>query len=426
MPGQQAQTGPQIEYGSARRIPANFCNLKHTNEEFIIDFGLSGADPTTTKVDIDTSVVVSPYTAKKLMMSLGAIVSNWEQHFGEIQTEIENRMVAGQPTPLGDPPQGPPTQEPPPGFIRQHIAPVPHQQFRGATPPVDPGAKVVALGNAVKMSMTAPDGQPPDAESDLSNSPCIPADFDQILASGGEPTISGYILWVHRARAAELEAIYSAKFTELLGQPVRVEIGENFVIPAPDVETSTVHVHILFATLFVAISLVPALMMEEKRTKTLDALLVSPASAGQVVLGKALAGLFYVALIGGLFFALNWAHIANWGLALLAFLVCVMFSIGLALAMGSFVRSKQHMVIWMLPVIFVLIIPAFFSQEPNLAPGLKTVFSWLPTSALVRLFQFSLSSSTPLDQLLTNLAIALVSTALVFTVVVWKVRRSDK
>ncbi len=254
----------------------------------------------------------------------------------------------------------------------------------------------------------------------------IPADFDQILASGGEPTLSGYILWVHRTRVAELEAKYSDKFTELLGQPVRVEIGDNFIIPSPDVETSGVHFHILYATFFVVITLVPALMMEEKRTKTLDALLVSPVSAGQVVLGKALTGMFYALLGGGLFFALNWAYVTNWGLALLAFLGCAMFSIGLALALGSFIRSQQHMVIWMLPVMFVLIIPAFFSQEPNLAPGLKAVFSWLPTSALVRIFQFAMSSHAPVDQLLTNLAIALVSTALVFAAVVFKVRQLDR
>jgi len=254
----------------------------------------------------------------------------------------------------------------------------------------------------------------------------VPADFDQVLASGGEPTLSGYILWVHRTRAAELEVKYSAKFTELLGQPVRVEIGENFVIPAPDVETSGVHFHILFATFFVAITLVPTLMMEEKRTKTLDALLVSPASDGQVVMGKALAGLFYVVLTGGLFFALNWAYVTNWGLALLAFLGSAMFSIVLALALGSFVRSQQQMGIWMLPVMFVLIIPAFFSQEPNLAPGLKAIFSWLPTSALVQVFQFAMSSHAPADRLVIDLAIILVSTALVFAAVVWKVRRSDK
>ncbi len=254
----------------------------------------------------------------------------------------------------------------------------------------------------------------------------IPADFDQVLASDGEPTLSGYILWAHRTRVVELEVKYSAKFTELLGQPVRVEIGENFVIPAPDVETSGVHFHILFATFFVAITLVPTLMMEEKRTKTLDALLVSPASDGQVVMGKALAGLFYVVLTGGLFFALNWAYITNWGLALLAFLGCAMFSIGLALALGSFIRSQQQMGIWMLPVMFVLIIPAFFSQEPNLAPSLKAIFSWLPTSALVQVFQFAMSSHAPADRLVIDLAIFLVSTALVFAVVVWKVRRSDK
>ena len=49
------------------------------------------------------------------------------------------------------------------------------------------------------------------------------------------------------------------------------------------------------------------------KNKTLEALLVSPASAGQVVLGKALAGSFYVLLGGGLFFGLNWAAVTNWG-----------------------------------------------------------------------------------------------------------------
>ena len=129
---------------------------------------------------------------------------------------------------------------------------------------------------------------------------------------------------------------------------------------------------------------------------------------------------------GGLFFALNWAYITNWGLALLAFLSCAMFSIGLALALGSFIRSQAHMRIWMFPVVFVLIIPAFFSQEPNLAPGLKAIFSWLPTTALVQIFQFAMSSHVPADRLVFDLVIILVSTALFYAVVMWKVRRSDK
>jgi ABC-2 type transport system permease protein len=254
----------------------------------------------------------------------------------------------------------------------------------------------------------------------------VPSDFDQTLEADGEPELSGHILWVHRTKVPELELKYSDKFSELLGQPVRVNIGENFIIPQPDVETSTVQFTILFAVFWMAISIVPHLMMEEKQTRTMDALLVSPASAGQVIMGKALAGVFYLLLSGGLFFALNWAYVTHWGLALLAFLCATLFSIGVALALGAFIKSPQQMTLWMLPIVVVLLIPAFFAQEPNLTANLKAIFSWLPTTALVEMFQFALSSHAPLSQLLTNLTIALGSTGLVFAIVIWKVRRADR
>jgi ABC-2 type transport system permease protein len=255
----------------------------------------------------------------------------------------------------------------------------------------------------------------------------IPSDFDQQLKSGNEPILSAYILWVHRTRAAELEAKYSEKFTEFFGQPVRIEIGENFVIPEPDVETSSsVQFLFLFATMWLALALVPHLMIEEKQTKTMDALLVSPASAGQVVIGKALAGMFYVLLCSGLFFALNWAYITNWMLALLAFVCCSLFGIGLALAIGGLVKSPQQLTIWMIPVILALLLPALFSQEPNLSQGLRSLFAWLPTTALVELFQLAMSSRGALNELLTNLAIVLICTVLVYSFVIFQVRRADR
>lgn len=254
----------------------------------------------------------------------------------------------------------------------------------------------------------------------------VPEDFEQTLASGGEPVLTGYVLWRFRGQIADLEELSTNKFSERFGQPVRVEIGENIVIPAPDSETTAVNTHILFAVVLMAINLVPYLMMEEKQTKTMDAMLVSPASAGQVVMGKALAGLFYVLLSGGLFFALNWIYITNWGLSLLAFICTAMLSIGLALLVGSFVESQQQITFWTLPIIFLLIVPAFFSQEPNLAAGPKAVIGWLPTSALVEMFQFAMSSSTPIDQFIIDMAISVVSIGLVFAIVVWKVRRSDR
>ncbi len=254
----------------------------------------------------------------------------------------------------------------------------------------------------------------------------LPSDFDQTLEAGGEPELSGYILWVHRTRVSDLELKYSDKFSELLGQPVHVNIGENFVIPQPDVETSTVQFTILFAVFWMAVTVVPFLMMEEKQTRTMDALLVSPASAGQVIMGKGIAGAFYILLSGGLFFALNWAYVTHWGLALLAFLCTTLFSIGVALALGVFIKSPQQIRLWMFPIVGVLLVPAFFALEPNLTTNLKAIFSWLPTTALVKMFQFALSSHAPLSELLKDLAIALGSTVLVFALVIWKVQRADR
>lgn len=254
----------------------------------------------------------------------------------------------------------------------------------------------------------------------------LPADFYKLLEAGEEPILQGHILWVQRSKAAELESKYSGMFTELFNHPVRVSIGNNVVVPSPGVQASTVHFTILLATFWTAVALIPQLMLEEKQARTMDALMVSPAGPGQIVLGKALAGLFYVLLGGGLYFALHWAYITNWTLAIFAFVASAAFGIGLALAMGNFISSSQQLAFWSFPVTVVLFIPALFVKEPNLATGLKAIFQWLPTSAIVNLLHFALSSSSPADELLFNSAVIVASLALVYGLVVWQVRRADR
>jgi ABC-2 type transport system permease protein len=254
----------------------------------------------------------------------------------------------------------------------------------------------------------------------------VPAGFVAGSNSADEVVFTGYIQWQHRTKTAEFEARYSQVFSEMLDRPVRIEIGDNFVKPSPSGENSTVHFHILFATLFMALQILPQLMLEEKKSRTMEALMVSPVSAGQVVLGKGMVGVFYILIAGVLFFVLNWVYIANWGLALLAFAACTVFSVGLALMMGTFISSSKHLALFMVPVMLLLVVPAFFAKEPLLTPALKALFAWLPTTALVNVFHLSLASSAPLGQLLTDLAIASGWTVLIFAAVVWKVRRSDR
>lgn len=256
----------------------------------------------------------------------------------------------------------------------------------------------------------------------------LPADLDQILASGGTPRLGGYIFWVDRMKVTELETKYSQAFSEILGQPVQVVIGQNIIIPQATVDGSqtTVTYLMIYFVFTTALLLIPHLMLEEKQTRTLDALMASPASPGQVVLGKALAGFFYALLIGGLALALFSLYIVHWGLALAAFLGYALLAVGLGLVVGSFIKSTKQLGTWSLVLLLALTVPPLFYMESNLKAGLRTLLTWFPSSALASLLRFSCSTGVTPAQFLPNLAVAVLSIVAVFGLAIWKVHSADR
>jgi len=256
----------------------------------------------------------------------------------------------------------------------------------------------------------------------------LPASFNQTMTAGGNPSLEGYIFWVDRRNVTRLETKYSQAFTEILGRPVQVVIGSNILIPLASADGSQTNLTYLmvYFVFTVALLLIPHLMLEEKQTRTLDALLTSPASPGQIVLGKALAGFFYILVIGGLALALFSQYIVNWLLALVAFLGYALLANGLGLLVGSFMKSMKQLGTWMLVLALILMVPPLFYTAPNLKAGIRTVLTWVPTSTLASLLRFSCSTNYTLEQLLSNLAVVIISICIVFGLVVWRVRRSDR
>jgi len=262
----------------------------------------------------------------------------------------------------------------------------------------------------------------------------IPADFDRTLdtaTTGTEGLVQliGYLEWSLRFEAGDLEIEYEQQLAELLGQPVDINIGENLVVPGPDSlgRIRPISHTLMISTLWVALTVVPLLMMEEKQTKTMDALLISPASIEQVILGKALAGLFYILVCVGLVLVLNWTWFTSWGLALVGFTSSALLAIGLGLLIGTLADQPQKVTLWAMPVLLIALLPTQLLQmEDVLSAGVINAMSWIPTVGLVKVLRFSLSSGAPLLQILSNLGLALICTALVYGAIVWKVRRSDR
>lgn len=256
----------------------------------------------------------------------------------------------------------------------------------------------------------------------------IPANFDQTHVSAGTPTLNGYIFWVDRRNVNELEAKYSQAFTEILGQPVRVVINKNIVIPQASADGSQTNVTYLmvYFVFTIALLIIPHLMQEEKQSKTLDALMTSPASPGQIVGGKAIAGFFYILLIGGLALALFSQYIVHWTMALAAFLGYALLAIGMGLLVGSYIKSMKQLGSWMLVLALILMVPPLFYTSPNLKAGIRSALTWVPTSTLASLLRFSCSASYTLEEILPNLAVVVMTIGIVFGAVIWKVRRYDR
>jgi ABC-2 type transport system permease protein len=256
----------------------------------------------------------------------------------------------------------------------------------------------------------------------------VPADFDQVLEAGGQPELDGYVAWANRMKASQLKTDLEEQLEEMVGQPVRINIEENIVYPPSDSGLWLLMVTMpVTVILMMGIQLVPTLLFEEKQTKTMEALLVSPASIGQVVVGKALAGLFYMLVTAGVVFAINWAGVVHWEVTILFMVASGLFCVAVGLVLGSFFERQQDVAALMMLLIVVFIGAPFVSMLGLDVPAVvQAMLPWVPSVALAELIQFVFLENVPWGEALANLGSVIGISLLLYGVVVWKVRRSDR
>jgi ABC-2 type transport system permease protein len=257
----------------------------------------------------------------------------------------------------------------------------------------------------------------------------MPADLDQLLEAGGQPELDGYVAWANRGKASQLKTDFEEQFEKMVGQPVHVNIEGNIVYPPSDSGLWLLMVTItpVIVIFIMGIQLVPTLLFEEKQTKTMDALLVSPASISQVVGGKALAGLFYVMVAAGVVFAINWSGVVHWEMVLLFMLAIGLFSVGVGLVLGSFFKRQQDVVgLTMLLIVVVIGTLFVYMLGLDIPMAVQATLPWVPSVALAEIIQFVFLENIPWEKALVKLGSVLAISALLYAVVVLRVRRSDR
>jgi ABC-2 type transport system permease protein len=257
----------------------------------------------------------------------------------------------------------------------------------------------------------------------------IPADFDLLLAAGKQVELQGYVCWGKRYQVSELQPILEGILSQSLDLPVTVHIEGNIVYsPSSGVLSfSLATINSVLMILMMGIFLVPSLLFEEKETKTMQALLVSPASIGQVVIGKALAGSFYILVTAVMIFAISWADVIHWDMVMLFAIGGGIFSVAVGLVLGSFYEKQQDMVGWMTAILLLLVGAILVKMLGVELPALvENILPWVPSVALAEICRAAFSETVPVSRVLTDLWIVLSVSLPLYALVIWKVRRSDR
>ncbi|MBN1658686.1 MAG: ABC transporter permease subunit [Anaerolineae bacterium] len=258
----------------------------------------------------------------------------------------------------------------------------------------------------------------------------FPAELDQRLATG-PVEIDGYLAhWVDDAQAAALERFFQDRLTALAGQQVRVRTGGHAVYPTLDTGgwPGMVAMMLLITILVIGGAVVPYLIIEEKETCTLNALLVSPASIGQVIAGKAIAGTFYGLLAAGVVHALNHGLVVHWEVAALATVCAASFTVALGLLMGTLFDNAQSIGLWFGAGLMVLLVPMLLGDylAAN-APGLAgDILHWNPSILMLDALKMSFAARVAWGALSTRLGVVFAGTLGILAVVVWRIRRFDR
>ncbi|MBN1438820.1 MAG: ABC transporter permease [Anaerolineales bacterium] len=258
----------------------------------------------------------------------------------------------------------------------------------------------------------------------------IPAGFDDIAAGGDAPPLRGIVAyWLSGEEVAGLKAEVEEAIAAVWGTGVSIAIDKSVVYGPVDDEGAGTQaaMALIFSLTMIGISLVPHLMFDEKQARTLDVLLVSPASATQIAAGKLLAGLFYSGTVAALAVIVNHSLIVHWGLFLVILAVYAIFCVSMGLILGTAMESRAQFAVWAWLIILPLFMPVILYLLRELIPdAVMRVLPVIPSVTAYLAMRYVFAQPITLGAPLLGLGWVIVCTGIELAVVSWLLRRRDR
>jgi ABC-2 type transport system permease protein len=259
----------------------------------------------------------------------------------------------------------------------------------------------------------------------------LPPGFQLAVAASDSVTVDGYFVhWMDPDRVAQQVSFFEARLSEAAWRTVRIATAGHAVYPTVQAggQIALYAMHVAFQLLIVGVGVVPYLLVEEKEARTFDALLVSPASFGQVVTGKAVAGALLCLVGGAVVFAFLARWVVHWDVALLAILLGAAFAVGIGLLGGALLDNAQSVgLVMTVLVLILLVVPALGTAVASGLPAwVQSALAYFPTLALSELVRASLAGDLAGAPIARDVMVLAVSAAVVYALVVWRVHQAGR
>jgi len=254
----------------------------------------------------------------------------------------------------------------------------------------------------------------------------IPQGFDRDVANGTRPSLE---VIVNPAMTESL--IFTSTYRDALMNYTKTRFPVNVTMEIVQTSASgggganmftgngIIPMVILVATILLGISILPYTLTTEKEKKTLDAILVSPASERDVVLGKMLFGLSLTVAVSLLVLAINHGFTGNFILTIIFLLLGSTSTVGIGLLVGSYSNSyTTASVISSILMLPLIMIPMFGPLSDTIA----TIAKVLPTTYMYNGISDSMNGSGTLSGILAGLAALVIFNVLIYTLTAYVIR----
>jgi ABC-2 type transport system permease protein len=263
----------------------------------------------------------------------------------------------------------------------------------------------------------------------------IPAGFDEDVKAGKMPELNVYF---NSERGGQRQSA----FYQLVESGLRSIAGQT--TPANIIFTETANtargestaasssfnltsfyllLFLIMSVTMVGVFIVPYILVEEKEKSTLKAILVSPATYTDVVLGKGIVGLFYALLVAAILMAMNNGFTGNVLVTSLAVILGSVFLVLVGLLMGAAFKQLTQVNSWSSIVMVALMLPGMFGDfMPPPAP-VATAMKFLPTHYMTAAITQGMNNTATLTGTMVNLGVLAAMSVIAFAAVIWFLKR---